>query len=329
MEPTRGTITSWQPDDSIGRIRLATGEEIRFGHSACVNVKPALGAEVWVTEVAPHPLGGLRAKVVNATGEVTPDRATAALVAHEEREKRRPAIQAEVDAIHAECTAALSPRATPWTVARQAGIDLLPLGAIRTHALEDLAAIAPSLRALDDAGKPDASLCLYAWEWANDWAYLELWTDPCFLPLVAPDADQLGVFAHPALAAQGVPFPVVFRFHETESLHFIAESLEHLSAMIDAAASGSDPEPARGTRHEAVVALLGQTREEEAFEDVERKDVHALFWSHARGLESAAAERLAARYRDRGWAYALASIEAQQVLSSFQDRVDAAWKGLG
>jgi len=66
--PIRGTITSWQPDDSIGRITLATGEEVRFGHSACVGMRPAVGAEVWVVELAPHPLGGRRAKVVNATG---------------------------------------------------------------------------------------------------------------------------------------------------------------------------------------------------------------------------------------------------------------------
>src|SRR5262245_36969193 len=55
--PIKGTITSWTPDDSIGRIRLSSGEEIRFGHSACVGLRPSVGAEVWVVEVAPHPLG--------------------------------------------------------------------------------------------------------------------------------------------------------------------------------------------------------------------------------------------------------------------------------
>ena len=54
--PVRGTITSWLPDDSIGRIRLSSGEEIRFGHSACVGLRPSIGAEVWVVELAPHPL---------------------------------------------------------------------------------------------------------------------------------------------------------------------------------------------------------------------------------------------------------------------------------
>src|SRR5690349_12449338 len=107
--PARGTITTWIPDDSVGRIRLSSGEEIRFGHSACVGLRPSVGAEVWVVEVAPHPLGGLRAKVLNSTGAVTPDRATAALKAHEERERLRPIVEAEVETIKAECNVALSP----------------------------------------------------------------------------------------------------------------------------------------------------------------------------------------------------------------------------
>jgi aryl carrier-like protein len=98
--------------------------------------------------------------------------------------------------------------------------------------------------------------------------------------------------------------------------------------MIDAAARGEPVDEHRGEQHDMVMSLLEATQREEAFEDVERKDVHALFWSGARVLESAAAERLQARYRDRGWAFPLASIEAQLALASWQDRIDAAWAKL-
>jgi len=81
--------------------------------------------------------------------------------------------------------------------------------------------------------------------------------------------------------------------------------------MVDAALAGGDIMAARGTFHEEVRALLAQTQEEESFEDVERKDVHCLFWSGSRALEAAVAERLLTRYTDRGWAFARASVEAQ------------------
>ena len=327
--PVRGTITSWIPDDSIGRIRVASGEEIRFGHSACVNVSPVLGAEVWVMEVVPHPLGGFRAKVVNATGVATVDRATAALGAHDERERLRPFVKQEVANIEAECIAAFAPRPTPWATATAAGIDLAPIEDVRARVdADDLSALAPSLGALDDDGTPSESLRLFAWDWSDDWRYYEIWTDPCFLALGSSEADHVGVFVHPALATAGVPFPVVFRFHETSQEAWIAESVAHFAAMVDAALAGGDIMAARGTLHEDVRALLLQTQEEESFEDVERKDVHALFWSGTRALEAAASDRLLARYGDRGWVFPRASIEAQQLLATFEARIDAAWATL-
>ncbi len=42
----------------------------------------------------------------------------------------------------------------------------------------------------------------------------------------------------------------------------------------------------------------------------------------------AAAERLAHKYRDRLWSFPLASIEAQQVMARWQDKIDAAWAKL-
>ncbi|MDF2695895.1 MAG: hypothetical protein K0S65_4278 [Labilithrix sp.] len=330
--PARGTITSWLPDDSIGRIRLSSGEELRFGHSACVGgLRPSVGVEVWVVEVAPHPLGGLRAKVLNSTGAVTPDRATAALSAHEERERLRPVIQAEVDAIKKECELALAERPAPWSVAAAAGASegIAAIEALRARMpLEEISAFVSSIPAID-RGEPASDLRLFDVEWADRWAHLEIWTDPCFVPFAAEGGNHLGLLVHPAALGQGLPAPVLFRFHEHDPIFaWVAESAEHFVRMVDAASRGEDVEPLRGTQHDAVASLIEATQREEAFTDVEREDVHALFWSGARVLEAAAAERLATRYRDRGWTFALASIEAQIALAAWQDRIDAAWAKL-
>ncbi|MBX3208509.1 MAG: hypothetical protein KF764_25985 [Labilithrix sp.] len=329
--PVRGTITSWLPDDSIGRIRLASGEEIRFGHSACVGLRPSVGVEVWVVEVAPHPLGGLRAKVLNATGAATPDRATAALEAHEKRESLRPVVEAEVDAIRKECELTLAAKPGPWAVAASAGASeaMAVIEALRQRMPRDeIAALVASIPAVDRAdGSSD--LRLYDLEWADAWTHLELWTDPCFVPFATEGGNHLGLFAHPVALDKGVPAPVLFRFHEHDPIFaWVAESAEHFVRMIDAAARGDDVESLRGSCHDVVASLVDATLREEAFEDVERKDVHALFWSGARVLESAAAERLLARYRDRGWAFPRASLEAQISLTGWQDRIDAAWAKL-
>jgi hypothetical protein len=328
--PAKGTITSWIPDDSIGRIRLSSGEEIRFGHSACVGLRPSVGVEVWVVEVAPHPLGGLRAKVLNSTGVATPDRATAALNAHQEREKLRPAVEAEVEAIKAECANTLGAKPGPWKVAATAGTNgIAAIEALRERMpREEVAAFVSSVPAIH-GGAPNDNLRLFDFEWADTWPYLEIWTDPCFVPFGAEGGNHLGLFAHPAATAENVPAPVVFRFHDHDPIFaWVAESAEHFVRMLDAASRGEDIEPLRGEKHPVVMSLIEATQREEAFEDVERKDVHALFWSGARVLESAAAERLETRYRDRNWAFPLASVEAQRAIAVWQDRIDAAWAKL-
>ena len=323
--PTRGTITSWQPEDSIGRIKLATGEEIRFGHSACVGLRPAVGAEVWVVEVAPHPLGGLRAKVLNSTGQATPDRATAALAIHQERERLRPIIEADVERIHAECTELMAARPAPWAVTKGAGVaGIDEIERLRSsRPLEELTPLVAAIPALHEN-----DLRLYELEWADTWMHLEIWTDPCFVPFAAEGGNHLGLFAHPVVV-EGRPAPVVYRFHEHDPIFaWVAESAAHFVRMVEAASRGEDIEPLRGARDPITDSLLESTQREEAFEDLERKDVHALFWSGARVLERAASERLEKRYRDRGWAVPLASIEAQQALATFQDRIDACWARL-
>lgn len=330
--PLRGTITSWVPDDSIGRIRLSSGEEIRFGHSACVGLRPSVGAEVWVVEVAPHPLGGLRAKVLNATGEATPDRATSALTAHQKREQQRPIVEAEVEAIKAECTAAFANKPGPWVLAKSAGIDAIDvISALRARkSREELSAVVASLPAIVlSTGEPSNDLRLYEMDWADGWPHFEIWTDPCFVPFAVEGGSHLGLFAHPVVFEAGAPAPVVFRYHEHDPIFgWVAESVEHFVRMVDAVERGDDPAPLRGEIHAAVRSLLEATQREDAYEDVERQDVHALFWSGARVLELAAGVRLETRYRERGWTFLAASIEAQTAIAGWQDRIDVAWAKL-
>ena len=335
--PIRGTITSWQPDDSIGRIKLDSGEEVRFGHSACVGMRPALGQEVWVVELATHPLGGRRAKVVNATGAPSSDRATDARKVDEQRAQMRTAIEAEITKMKRERDLELAALRTPWEVAADIGIGMDAIRALRTRMPRDeVAAFASTITAVSDAGRVSSrkaasqpDLRLFDLEWADTWAQVSLWTDPAFIPFAEEGGNHLGLHAHPGAISTGVAAPVVFRFHEHDPVFaWVAESAEHFVRMIDAASRGDDVETLRGKKHEVVTSLLDQIQKDEAFEEVERKDVHALFWSGARKLECAAAQRLEARYRDRAWSFPLASIEAQQVMASWQDKIDAAWAKL-
>lgn len=57
----RGRIASFDAADMIGRVITEDGESLRFGGSACVGFRPEPSLEVFITAVAPHPLGGRRA----------------------------------------------------------------------------------------------------------------------------------------------------------------------------------------------------------------------------------------------------------------------------
>lgn len=65
--PEAATITAYDERDCVGRLRLESGEEFRFGASACKGFRPSLGAQVFVTAVSPHPLGGRKAVTVRPT----------------------------------------------------------------------------------------------------------------------------------------------------------------------------------------------------------------------------------------------------------------------
>lgn len=335
--PIEGTITSWQPDDSIGRITLATGEEIRFGHSACVGIRPVVGAKVWVLELAPHPLGGRRAKLVNTTGTPSSDRATDARQVEEARRQMRATIEADVAKTRAARDAELAKLTGPWEVAEGMGIEAIRQLRERMPR-DEVAAFASTISAIHEGTrerKSTSDLRLFDLEWAEAWSHVALWTDPAFLPFAEePTAgdqrgNHLGLYVHPGALSTGVPAAVVFRFQEHDPVFaWVAESAEHFARMIDAASRGDDVEPLRGRRHDVVVSLLDQVQKEEAFEDVERKDVHSLLWSADRKGATAAAHRLEARYRDRLWTFPFASIEAQRIMASYQDEIDAAWARL-
>lgn len=330
--PVEGTITSWQPDDSIGRITLATGEEVRFGHSACVGIaRPAVGAKVWVLEFAPHPLGGRRAKLVNGTGTLSTDRATSARHAEEQRKQMRAAIEDEVAKLKVARDHALAKLTPPWTVAEGLGIEAIR--ALRERMPRDeVAAFASTIAAIHEGTRERKStpdLRLFDLEWADTWAQVSLWTDPAFVPFAEEGGNHLGLYVHPGALSTGIAAAVVFRFHEHDPVFaWVAESAEHFVRMIDAAARGDDVEALRGQKHEAVLSLMDQVQKDENFEDVERKDVHTLFWNPDRKAVASAAQRLEARYRDRLWTFPFASIEAQMVMASYQDQIDHAWSKL-
>ncbi len=62
--PARAIIETYEIADAVGSIKLANGEQIRFGRSACQGFEPVVGAAVVLEEVAPYPRGW-RAKAIN------------------------------------------------------------------------------------------------------------------------------------------------------------------------------------------------------------------------------------------------------------------------
>ncbi len=80
--PIRATILSFTPADGVGSIELEDGRQMRFGASACIDFRPEVGLACWLISTKEFIGGGApRAKVLNLTGEVQDDPATAALSA--------------------------------------------------------------------------------------------------------------------------------------------------------------------------------------------------------------------------------------------------------
>jgi len=77
--PLRARIISFSFADALGVLRAESGEELRFGASACIGFDPEAGRECWVVAVEDDPATGEpRARVVNLSGRKEPDRLTQA-----------------------------------------------------------------------------------------------------------------------------------------------------------------------------------------------------------------------------------------------------------
>jgi hypothetical protein len=59
-----GAIDVFDPDDSIGFLKLDDGTRVAFGATACKGFLPAIGARIRVVEAKPHPRHGFKAKRV-------------------------------------------------------------------------------------------------------------------------------------------------------------------------------------------------------------------------------------------------------------------------
>ncbi len=77
--PVRATVTEYDRFDRVGVLTTDCGLEIRFGASACTDFEPAVGLGCWLVATEPDRFhGGVRAHVVNSTGQPEEDPATQA-----------------------------------------------------------------------------------------------------------------------------------------------------------------------------------------------------------------------------------------------------------
>lgn len=73
--PCNARVVAFERADGVGLLELDTGEQVRFGVSACIGFTPDVGISCWLVEAQESPTGlGVRAKVVNLSGAVEPSR---------------------------------------------------------------------------------------------------------------------------------------------------------------------------------------------------------------------------------------------------------------
>jgi hypothetical protein len=88
--PFRATITSMTPD-GVGLLTLSDGQTLRFGASACQGFRPAMGLEVEVLALSPHPLGGDRPSAMRLlSDQATYERLLSTAVAEHAAQVPRP-----------------------------------------------------------------------------------------------------------------------------------------------------------------------------------------------------------------------------------------------
>ncbi len=69
VPPEVGTIAAFDEIDRVGQLLLENGEELRFGATACKGFELSLGAQIFVTEVGEHRLGGRKATKLRQTSK--------------------------------------------------------------------------------------------------------------------------------------------------------------------------------------------------------------------------------------------------------------------
>jgi hypothetical protein len=104
--PVRATISEWNEQDQLGWLMTERGARVRFGASACTDVRPTLGLACWLVELKPDPITkGVRAKVISATGVSELDKVAQSLAAAErarvEKERERERLRAVMALPHA------------------------------------------------------------------------------------------------------------------------------------------------------------------------------------------------------------------------------------
>ena len=117
--PEAATVVAFVAIDGVGRVRLESGEELRFGASAWKEGGPSIGAAVFVTAVGPHPMGGRRAVGLRlrpiseaaARAEVATLGEATAQAAEKERQARR--VAALTTTTHEEIVARVRAAAPP------------------------------------------------------------------------------------------------------------------------------------------------------------------------------------------------------------------------
>jgi hypothetical protein len=93
--PIPAVVQAFRGEDEVGTLRTAEGETMRFGRTAFGEVAPFVGQHVFVTAVAPHPLGGRRAVTVRLVPETEAERRQT--IEREIREEHLRDEQAEAD----------------------------------------------------------------------------------------------------------------------------------------------------------------------------------------------------------------------------------------
>jgi hypothetical protein len=159
--PCKAKIIAFEGADGVGTLELDEGERVRFGASACLGFIPEVGISCWLIETKPNAIGpGVRAKTINLSGVVEPDRLTQINEANRRAEETQRAEEQRRHARHARPYEAIRERArfeVPALYRRMEGDSVLRYGESRDQWRETC-----EMRALSN---PPALLCVYDFQW--------------------------------------------------------------------------------------------------------------------------------------------------------------------